>query len=259
MPLLEFKNVSKSFFAEGKNIEAIRNVTFSVKEDEFCCLVGPSGCGKSTLLRMVAGIDRPTEGEILFHGEPISQPNPKISMIFQTFALFPWKTVLENVEIGLDARGFPKDPRKRRELSLKYIELVGLEGFEKSYPRELSGGMRQRVGIARALVVEPEVLLMDEPFSSLDAMTAETLRKEVLRLWEDPNLPIKTCLMVTHNVLEAVYMADRVIVMSPRPGTVIDDLKIDIPRPRNLKDPAFFEVHDKIISLISKYTFHPLE
>jgi len=259
LPLLEFKNVSKSFLAEGRNIEAIKNVTFDVNEDEFCCLVGPSGCGKSTILRMVAGIDRPTEGDILFHGKPIFQPDPKISMIFQTFALFPWKTVLENVEVGLDARGVPKDLAKRRELSLKYIDLVGLEGFEKSYPRELSGGMRQRVGIARALVVEPEVLLMDEPFSSLDALTAETLRKEVLRMWEDPSIPIKTCLMVTHNVLEAVYMADRVVVMSPRPGMIIGDLKIDLPRPRNLKDSAFFDIHDKIISLISKYTFQPTE
>jgi NitT/TauT family transport system ATP-binding protein len=259
MPILEIKNLNKTFH-RGKNagVEALKDVTFNVEEKSFLCIVGPSGCGKSTLLRLIAGIDHPSSGEILFEGKPITGPSSKISMIFQTFALFPWKTVEENIGIGLEALDVPKETRL--ETVKNEIQLVGLEGFEKAYPRELSGGMRQRVGIARALATQPTIMLMDEPFSALDEITAETLRRETLRIYRDRTIPPDTFIMVTHNVNEAVFMADRVLVMSSRPGTIVGDVRVNVPRPREnyQRHAEFYEAFDKIVELIHKYSpTHP--
>jgi len=212
------------------------------------CLVGPSGCGKSTLLRIIVGLEKPTSGAVRFQGKPLAPENPQVAMVFQSAALFPWLTVEQNVEVGLEALRVPPEPRRQR--AIKYIEAVGLTGFENAYPRELSGGMRQRVGIARALAVEPLLLCMDEPFSSLDALTAQSLRDEILDLWADPDLPPEAVLMVTHSIEEAVYLADRVIVLSGRPGHIAAELEIDLPRPRNRRDPEFYGWVDDIYSLI---------
>ena len=254
MPILEIKNVNK-IFHRGKSTDvlALKDVTFNVEEKSFMAIIGPSGCGKSTLLRLIAGLDYPSSGEILFAGKPITSPNQKISMVFQTFALFPWKTVEENVELGLEALNVPKETRL--ETVKNEIQLVGLEGFEKAYPRELSGGMKQRVGIARALAIKPSILLMDEPFSALDEIIAETLRREVLRIYQDRTTPPDTFVMVTHNVNEAVLMADRVIVMSSRPGTVVGDVRVNVPRPRDkyVRSAEFFDACDKIEEIIHKY------
>lgn len=251
MKVLEVRNLSKVFPGE-RSIVALDDVSFEIGNDEFLCIVGPSGCGKSTLLRMVAGIESANGGEILFHEKPISGPNEKITMIFQHFGLLPWKTALENVRLPLEVHGIPKEGAMK--IALEYLGKVGLGDFMDTYPHDLSGGMKQRVGIARALAMKPEILLMDEPFSSLDELTASTLRREVLRIWADPNLPTDTFLMVSHNVSEAVFMADRVLVMSPRPGRVVEDVKVDIPRPRveHARDPKFFDTVEYIIQVIEK-------
>jgi NitT/TauT family transport system ATP-binding protein len=238
----------KAYPGEEKPTTVLDHLSFDVPK-EFLCIVGPSGCGKSTLLRIIDGLDKPTSGQVLFHGQPITSPNLKIGVIFQTFALIPWKTVLGNVELGLATSTVPKE--EQLKIAQKYTQDVGLEGFETAYPKELSGGMKQRVGIARALALQPEVLLMDEPFSSLDALTAENLRREVLEIWSDPVYATNCVVMVTHNVQEAVYMADRVLVLSHRPAHIVDDVKIDLPRPRNQRDPAMFDYSDRIISKIS--------
>ncbi len=250
-PILSIRNVSKSFSQDGSKLKALNNITFDVQEHEFICIIGQSGCGKSTFLRIIAGLERPTSGEVLFKGKPIEGPDPrKATMIFQTFALFPWLSVRENVELSLEVLGTPKV--KRHAIASHYLKIVDLERFEHSYPSELSGGMKQRVGIARALAVEPEMLLMDEPFSALDALTAQTLRQDVLDIWRDTRIPTNTFLMVTHLISEAVFMADRVIVLSKRPGKVIGDIPIDIPRPRSEheRDPAFYEISDRLKKLI---------
>ena len=251
MTVIEARNVTKVFEGE-KRVAALDNVSFSVGVDEFLCIVGPSGCGKSTLLRIIAGLEKPTSGEILFHEQPITGPTPKITMIFQTFGLLPWKTVIENIELPLEIQGV--EAESRRETAMRFIREVGLEGFENAYPHDLSGGMKQRVGTARALAVKPEVLLMDEPFSFLDELTAMTLRKEVLDIWNDPNLPTNTFIMVSHNVEEAVFMADRILVMSLRPGRIVGNVEVNIPRPRSrqFRSPAFFEYCDKVISLLEE-------
>jgi NitT/TauT family transport system ATP-binding protein len=247
-PLLQVRDVSKVYPGEGKSTTVFEDINFDVYK-EFLCIVGPSGCGKSTLLRIIDGLDKPTSGQVLFHGDPITTPSPKIGVIFQTFALIPWKTVLSNVEMAIEALPIPK--YEQLKIAMKYIQDVGLEGFETAYPKELSGGMKQRVGIARALALQPEVLLMDEPFSSLDALTAENLRREVLEIWRDPVYATNCVVMVTHNVQEAVYMADRVIVLNHRPATIVDDVRITLERPRNQRDPAMFDYSDRIISKIS--------
>ncbi|MFI5450336.1 MAG: ABC transporter ATP-binding protein [Candidatus Bathyarchaeia archaeon] len=253
-PVLRVEKVSKDFWGGNQKIRALEAVTFDVFPHEFLCIVGPSGCGKSTLLRILDGLDLPTSGQVLFNGELVAVPSPKISMIFQTFALLPWKNVRENVELGLEAQGLPL--RSRREKAAKYIESVGLSGFEESYPRELSGGMKQRVGIARALAVEPEVLLMDEPFSSLDELTANALRKEVLEIWREPTKVTDTFVMVTHNVHEAVFMADRIIILRARPGSLVADISVELPRPREKVAQAreFFDYEKKIISIIEQHS-----
>jgi NitT/TauT family transport system ATP-binding protein len=247
-PFLEIHGVSKSYFEAGKEFKVLANVGFELEERDFVCIVGPSGSGKSTLLRIIVGLDSPTSGYVRFEGQPLLPENPQVAMVFQSFALFPWLTVEQNVELGLEARRDP--PERRHAQARKFIDAVGLSGFENAFPRELSGGMKQRVGIARALAIEPLLLCMDEPFSALDALTAQSLRDEILQLWSTPELPPKAVLMVTHSIEEAVYMADRVIVLSSRPGRVVAELEIDLPRPRNRKEPEFFGWVDEIYSLI---------
>lgn len=252
--VLQVQEVSKIFDAGEHKIKALESISFDIFPHEFLCIVGPSGCGKSTLLRILDGLDSASTGKVLFKGEPITAPSPKISMIFQTFALLPWKNVRENIELGLEVQGLAL--RERHDRAAKYIEAVGLSGFEGAYPRELSGGMKQRVGIARALVVEPEVLLMDEPFSSLDELTADTLRREVLEIWREPAKVTDTFIMVTHNVHEAVFMADRILILSARPGRVVADITVDLPRPREkyAHTEGFYKYEQQIISLIEQYS-----
>lgn len=252
MSVLEVENVTKTFAMEKSKILVLDNVSFSVGNDEFVCLVGPSGCGKSTMLRIIAGLEKSDSGKILFRGQPITQPTPKITMVFQLFGLLPWKTALENVEVPLEVLGMEKE--KRKHIAEEYLNMVGLEGFEKTYPHDLSGGMKQRVGIARALALKPDVLLMDEPFSSLDELTAKTLRELVLDIWRNPTLPTNTFIMVSHNVEEAVFLADKVIVMSPRPGKIVGDVKVDIPRPRTeyLREPVYFGFIDEVVEMLEK-------
>jgi NitT/TauT family transport system ATP-binding protein len=207
-------------------------------------LLGRSGSGKSTLLRLIAGLSEPSAGHLRYLGQPISGPAPGIAMVFQSFALFPWLTVFENVALGLEAQRLPKaDIRKR---SLAAIDLIGLDGFESAYPRELSGGMRQRVGFARALVVHPNILLMDEPFSALDVLTAETLRTDFLDLWSEGRMPIKGVILVTHNIEEAVLMCDRILVFGSNPGRILSEIKVSLPQPRNRLDPSFRELVERI-------------
>jgi NitT/TauT family transport system ATP-binding protein len=252
MQILEIQNISKTFTENKTRIHVLNNVSLSVGNDEFICLVGPSGCGKSTLLRIISGLETADSGEILFHGQPLAEPTPKISMVFQLFGLLPWKTALENIEVPLEVLGIKKEDRIRT--ARDYLRMVELGSFENTYPHDLSGGMKQRVGIARALALRPEVLLMDEPFSSLDELTAKTLRELVLDIWRDPALPTNTFIMVSHNVEEAVYMADRVVVMSPRPGRIVGEVKIDIPRPRRqyLRDSIYFDLVDKVMEMLEK-------
>jgi NitT/TauT family transport system ATP-binding protein len=253
LPVLEVKNIVKTFENEKTKTLVLDNVSFSIDKNEFVCLVGPSGCGKSTLLRIIAGLEKPDSGQILFHGQPQDSPNPKITMIFQLFGLLPWKTAEENVEVPLEVLGVKKEARK--EIAVSHLRMVGLEDCQNVYPHDLSGGMKQRVGIARALALQPEILLMDEPFSSLDELTAKTLRNLVLEIWHDPSLPTDTFVMVSHNVEEAVYMADRVVVMSPRPGRIVGEVKVDLPRPRTqyLRDQKYFRRIDEVVSILESH------
>src|SRR6202008_2663953 len=206
--------------------------------------------GKSTLLRIVSGLLQPSAGDVLWRGRPVVGPTEGVAMVFQSFALFPWLTVQENVEIGLEARGVPRAERESR--AEQAIDLIGLGGFESAYPKELSGGMRQRVGLARALVVHPDLLLMDEPFSALDVLTAETLRTDLIDLWMEDKLPVKSILIVTHNIEEAVLMADRILVFSSNPGRVAHELKVPFPHPRNRFDPAFRQMVDDIYGIMTR-------
>jgi NitT/TauT family transport system ATP-binding protein len=247
-PILEVNHVSRSYFENGKEFPVLQDITFDLRDRDFVCIVGPSGCGKSTLLREIVGLDHPTSGEILFQGKPVKPEDPKMSMVFQSFALFPWLTVTQNVELGLEAHGAP--PEERKAKAKKYIDAVGLAGFENAFPRELSGGMKQRVGLARALAMDPILLSMDEPFSALDALTAQNLRDEILQLWTNPDLPPSAVLMVTHSIDEAVYLADRIVALSARPGRIVKIETIDLPRPRNRKEPEFYGWVDEIYSLI---------
>jgi NitT/TauT family transport system ATP-binding protein len=252
MAVLDIEHITKTFETENGRIPVLEDVSVSVKEDEFLCLVGPSGCGKSTLLRIVAGLEHANSGQVLFHGQPQLAPTPKITMIFQLFGLLPWKTSLENVTVALEVLGVKK--KSAEETARSYLRMVGLEGFENTYPHDLSGGMKQRVGIARALALQPEVLLMDEPFSSLDELTAKNLRSLVMDLRRRSELSTNTFIMVSHNVEEAVFMADRVAVMSSRPGKIIGDIKVDIPRPRMsyLRDQIYFKYVDEVVSVLER-------
>ena len=243
---LEIRNLTKTFSTEDGEMMALEDISIEVKPAEFLCIIGPSGCGKTTLLRMVAGLDHPSSGEIILDGKEVKGPSPDRGMVFQEFSLFPWRTVLKNVEFGLEIKGV--GDKARGEIAEKYIELVGLQGFENHYPYELSGGMKQRVAIARALATEPSILLMDEPFGSVDAQTRNILQEELLEIWKRTK---KTVLFVTHSVDEAVYLADRVAVMSARPGCLIKCLDIDIPRPRKRTSLEVNEFREKLLMLLS--------
>jgi len=256
MSVLEVKNISKRFVEDGNEVLALEGVNFAVNNDEFICLVGPSGCGKSTMLRIISGLEKPTSGEVIFEGKPITGPTPKISMVFQLFGLLPWKTAQENVEVPLEVIGVPK--AKRVEVAHEYLRQVKLDGSENVYPHDLSGGMKQRVGIARALALNPEILLMDEPFSSLDELTARTLRDLVLTIWRKKGENPNNIVMVSHNVEEAVYMADRVLVFSPRPGRIIGEDDVDTPRPRfeHRRDKQYFETVDRVMDILQNGKGH---
>ncbi|HIJ37507.1 MAG TPA: nitrate/sulfonate/bicarbonate ABC transporter ATP-binding protein [Rhodospirillaceae bacterium] len=246
-PLMSVKKVRQSFAkASAGEVVVLDDVDLDLRSGEIVGLLGRSGSGKSTLLRITAGLIRPSAGSVVYQGRPISGPCDGVAMVFQTFALFPWLTVLENVEAGLEALGVGAKEMRRRALAA--IDLIGLDGFESAYPRELSGGMRQRVGFARALVVDPALLLMDEPFSALDVLTAETLRTDFLELWNERKLPIQSVLLVTHNIEEAVLMCDRILVFSSNPGRVVAEITVDLPHPRNRFDPSFRQLVDDIYS-----------
>jgi NitT/TauT family transport system ATP-binding protein len=250
-PLIEIRDVDRSFpKANGDELIVLEKVDLTIHSGEIVGLLGRSGSGKSTLLRIISGLVRPSAGEALWRGEPIDGPPMGVAMVFQSFALFPWLTVLENVELGLEAIGVEADERRKR--ALEAIDLIGLDGFESAYPKELSGGMRQRVGFARALVVHPDLLLMDEPFSALDVLTAETLRTDVIELWVDGRLPMKSVLMVTHNIEEAVLMCDRILVFSSNPGRIASEIRVDFPHPRNRLDPAFRQMVDRIYAIMTQ-------
>ncbi len=210
---------------------------------------GPAGAGKSTILKLINGLMYPTKGRLLYKEQPQIGVNLETAMVFQSFALLPWLTVAQNVELGLEARISNKNLRQKKVAF--YIAKVGLDGYEEAYPRELSGGMKQRVGLARALAVEPEVLLMDEPFSSLDVLTSINLRNELLDIWSDRDIPVNTVVMVTHIIEEAIELADRVLVLSSRPGRIAGDIKIDLPRPREKREKAFLEYVDKVFSMLA--------
>ena len=220
----------------GEELLVLDDVNLTLKQGEIVGLLGRSGSGKSTLLRLIAGLSQPQGGSLTYMGAPIEGPAQGVAMVFQSFALFPWLTVLENVQLGLEALNLP--PREMRERALAAIDLIGLDGYESAYPRELSGGMRQRVGFARAVVVHPNILLMDEPFSALDVLTAENLRTDLVELWGNGKLPIKGIILVTHNIEEAVLMCDRVLLFSSNPGRVSSEIKIDLPQPRDRTTPA---------------------
>lgn len=251
-PIIRAQQVEKFYAQPSENrIQVISPTDLSIFPGEIVALLGPSGSGKSTLLRMLAGLSRPSGGEVFWHGQPISKVQINVSIVFQSFALFPWLTVFENVEAPLVARGL--DPEERRQRSLKILDTVGLDGFEAAYPKELSGGMRQRVGFARALVVEPEVLFMDEPFSALDVLTAENLRSELLELWQKKTIPTQSIFLVTHNIEEAVLLADRIIVLGRNPGHVRTDFKVTaLPHPRDRKSPAFTQFVDYIYKVLTR-------
>src|SRR5471032_2248264 len=251
--ILNVKGVCRGFKKSQGDLLVLDDVNLSLREGEIVGLLGRSGSGKSTLLRIIAGLIEPTTGDVTYKGKPLHGPAEGIAMVFQTFALFPWLTVLQNVEAGLEALGV--NPRERRERSLAAIDLIGLDGFENAYPRELSGGMRQRVGFARALVVDPTLLLMDEPFSALDVLTAETLRTDLLDLWNERRLKIKSVLIVTHNIEEAVFMCDRILVLSSNPGRVMAEIRVPFKHPRNRLDPAFRRLVDDIYAKMTARQF----
>jgi NitT/TauT family transport system ATP-binding protein len=247
---LSVQHIDKEFATRGATIRVLDDVTFSVARGEFFVIVGPSGCGKSTLLRIIQGLEPPTDGVITLGGRPLSGPSADRGFVFQQDSLYPWRTVLQNVVLGLEIMGKTSNEATARAMSL--IELVGLKGFEKHYPRELSGGMRQRVNLARALAIDPEMLLMDEPFAALDALTRETMQQELLRIAAAAN---KTVLFITHQIDEAVLLADRVLVMSARPGRVLETISIDLPRPRSLavkRSQEFQALVDRIWNLVSE-------
>jgi NitT/TauT family transport system ATP-binding protein len=248
--IITVESVTKAFTApDGRALPVLDGVSFTLAEGEIVALLGKSGSGKSTLLRCVAGLIAPSAGTVSYRGSPLTGANPGVSMVFQTFALLPWLTVQQNVELGLEARDVAEAERADR--AVKAIDLIGLDGFESAYPKELSGGMRQRVGFARAIVTEPDALLMDEPFSALDVLTAENLRSELVKLWEGHGAPVKSILIVTHNIEEAVLLADRVLVLSSNPGRIRAELSVDLPRPRDRHAPRFEALVDTIYGILT--------
>src|ERR1700740_2260362 len=254
-PIIEARKLEKSYpQPDGSRIQVIAATDLAVYPGQIITLLGASGCGKSTLLRMLTGLSPASAGAVYWHGHPVGDESPNVSIVFQSFALFPWLTVLENVEAPLEARGMP--PIERRKRSLRIIDAVGLDGFETAYPKELSGGMKQRVGVARALVVEPEVLFMDEPFSALDVLTAETLRGELMELWLGKKIPTRAIFIVTHNIEEAVVLADRIIVLGRNPAHIHAEFSVNMAYPRDRKDPRFTELVDLIYKALTQQE-HP--
>ncbi len=244
-PLLQCTDVRKAFpVPDAEELLVLEGMNLELREGQIVGLLGRSGSGKSTLLRLIAGLAEPSGGRIIYMGQQVSGPAPGIAMVFQSFALFPWLTVFENVALGLEAQRLPRAEIRKR--SLAAIDLIGLDGFESAYPRELSGGMRQRVGFARALVVHPNILLMDEPFSALDVLTAETLRTDFLDLWAEGRMPIKGVILVTHNIEEAVLMCDRILLFGSNPGRILSEIKVTLPQPRNRLEPNFREMVERI-------------
>jgi len=246
--MLTLRSVYKSFADRGRAIPVLDDITLDIPDGQLVCIVGPSGCGKSTLLRLMMGLMAPTSGSILYNDQPLAGVNLRAAMVFQSFALLPWLTVQVNVELGLRARELPDDEARKR--AAFYLDKVGLDGYEEAYPSELSGGMKQRAGLARALAVEPDILFMDEPFAGLDALTSANLREEVLTLWADRALPVNTVVMVTHIIEEAVLMADRVVVLTSHPGRVAADLPVTLERPRSKRDEGFDQLVDSIFEKI---------
>jgi NitT/TauT family transport system ATP-binding protein len=249
-PIIQVDHVSLSFPKEKTSLPVLNDISMSAFENEFVALTGPSGCGKSTLLRIIAGLIRASSGTVKFEDQVITGPRHELAMIFQTFVLLPWKTSLDNVMFGLSSRTDMSDEEKRK-VSTDALANAGLAGFENVYPSELSGGMKQRVGIARALALQPQVLLMDEPFSALDNLTADRLRREIYGLLINPSSTIKTVIMVSHNVEEIIELSDRNVVLSPRPGHVVIDMKNELPRPRNKKSEEFLQSVDKLYSYLA--------
>jgi NitT/TauT family transport system ATP-binding protein len=248
--ILEARGVTKVFTTpDGHALPVLDGVSLTLREGEIVALLGRSGSGKSTFLRCIAGLISPSAGTVSYRGSPLNGANPGVAMVFQSFALLPWLTVQQNVELAMEAREVPLDAR--RERALRAIDLIGLDGFESAYPKELSGGMRQRVGFARALAVEPDALLMDEPFSALDVLTAGNLRGELIRLWEGKEFPTKAVLIVTHNIEEAVQLADRILVLSSNPGRIRAELPNTVPRPRDRHDPVFEQLVDTVYDILT--------
>jgi NitT/TauT family transport system ATP-binding protein len=251
VPIIEARQLEKFYpQPDGSRIQVIAATDLAVYPGQIITLLGASGCGKSTLLRMLTGLSPASAGAVFWHGQPVQGESPNVSIVFQSFALFPWLTVLENVEAPLEARGMP--PIERHKRALRIIDAVGLDGFETAYPKELSGGMKQRVGVARALVVEPEVLFMDEPFSALDVLTAETLRGELLELWLGHKIPTRAIFIVTHNIEEAVVLADRIIVLGRNPAHIHADFTVEMPHPRDRKAAKFVELVDSIYRILTQ-------
>lgn len=250
--IVQLEHINQRYKSGQRVFTAVEDINLALYEGEFVALLGPAGCGKSTLLRIITGLQRPTEGRVIYRGRPLEGVNPYATIVFQTFALFPWLTVLDNVEIALKAKGMPEKLRYTRAIDL--LDRVGLDGYETAYPRELSGGMRQKVGFARAMAVEPELLCLDEPFSSLDVLSAESLRNELMELWLSGDIPTRAILMVSHNIEESVSMADRIVVMDKEPGRIVADFQVEIPHPRSRKDAAFLVVVDQVYSLLAGQT-----
>ncbi|MEJ2264846.1 MAG: nitrate/sulfonate/bicarbonate ABC transporter ATP-binding protein [Anaerolineales bacterium] len=250
--LVKLQHVYQIYGSGQRTFTAVQDVNLELRDEEYVALLGPSGCGKSTLLRIITGLQNPSKGVVLYRDEPLRGVNPHATIVFQTFALFPWLSVLENVELALKVREVP--PKLRTSRALDLLDRVGLDGFETAYPRELSGGMRQKVGFARAMAVEPELLCLDEPFSALDPLSAEALRGELLELWTSGNIPTRAILMVSHNIEEAVFMADRIVVMDKDPGRVVSDLRVELPHPRQRKSSEFQAVVDQVYAILAGQT-----
>jgi NitT/TauT family transport system ATP-binding protein len=256
--IIRAEKIEKYYAQPSQNrIQVISPTDLSIVPGEIVALLGPSGSGKSTMLRMLSGLSRPSAGQVYWHEKPVAEAEINVAIVFQSFALFPWLTVLENVEAPLQARGV--DPDERRTRSMRMLDTVGLDGFESAYPKELSGGMKQRVGFARALVVEPEVLFMDEPFSALDVLTAENLRSELLELWTKKTMPTRCVFIVTHNIEEAVLLADRIIVLGRNPGHIRTDFRVQIPQSRDRKSDAFTQLVDYIYKVLTRPDVPPAE
>lgn len=249
--VININNVQKMFRkGQKQQLLVLEKVNFEMKPGEIVALLGKSGSGKSTLLRIISGLVEPSAGEVYYRGARVNGPAQGISMVFQSFALMPWLTVLQNVELGLEAQGLGLSARRQR--ALQAIDMIGLDGFESAFPKELSGGMRQRVGFARALVVDPDILLMDEPFSALDVLTAENLKSDLLDLWQTKKTRLSGIIFVTHNIEEAIQLADRIVIFNANPGTIKSELRVDLPRPRNEQDPLFCNLVHQIYTLMTR-------